>query len=153
MELNKFYAITEDAIQTLGLDPTEARGEEGQWFLHRAELEIYIDVWQPTEHSQWEYFKEDEPTPMFQVVAPICFLPEDEKKRSELLEEILYINFHLFYVSFSVNHQENLLVLSFRRLLEGLNRVEMIEPIESIGYYGQTLQPYLCEKYGAKKIE
>ncbi|MCB9245193.1 MAG: hypothetical protein H6606_02080 [Flavobacteriales bacterium] len=154
MDLKPFFEKVEDAIQTIGVDPVMARCEgEGQWLLNRGEIEVYIDIWQPEEHQQWEYFKDEEPSPIFQIVAPVCMLPEDEASYKVFLEEILYMNFHMFYGSFTVNFEQRMAALRFRRLLEGINRVEMIEPIESIGFYAESLQPYLVEKYKAKKIQ
>jgi hypothetical protein len=154
MDLKPVYAVAEDAIQTLGVNPEETRCEdEGQWILERENVEIYIDIWQPQEHNQWEYFKEDEPTAIFQVVAPVCFIPEDKELLHQFMEELLYINHHMFYGSFTVNTQEGMAAIRFKRLVEGANRVEMIEPIESIGFYAENLAEYMSKKYGVKKIE
>lgn len=153
MDLKPFYDVAEDAIKTLGVDPEITRCEDpGQWILERGEVELYIDIWQPLEHNQWEYFKEDEPTAIFQVVSPVCYLPENEEDRLAFMEEILYINHHMFYGSFTVNMEERMAAIRFKRLLEGANRVEMIEPIESIGFYAENLARYFHEKYGVKKI-
>ena len=154
MDLKPFYDIAEDAIKPLGVDPETTRCEEpGQWILTREPIEIFIDIWQPLEPNQWEYFKEDEPTAIFQVVAPVCYLPESESDRAKFMEEVLYINHHMFYGSFTVNLEESMAAIGFKRLLEGTNRVEMIEPIESIGFYAENLSNYLSKKYSLKKIE
>ncbi|MBO6517227.1 MAG: YbjN domain-containing protein [Bacteroidia bacterium] len=154
MELKPFYEVVEDAIQTLGVDPETTRCEDvGQWILEREDIEVYIDVWQPMEHNQWEYFKEEEPTAIFQVVAPVCYLPESKEERFAFMEEVLYINHHMFYGSFTVNMDEGMAAIRFKRLLEGANRVEMIEPIESISFYADNLSKYLTNKYGSKKIQ
>lgn len=154
MDLKPIYEKVEDALSTIGLEPELARCEgEGQWLINREEIELYIDVWQPEEHGQWEYFKDEEPAGVFQIVAPICMLPENEAHYKTFLEEILYMNFHMFYGSFTLNKEENMVAIRFRRLVEGINRVEMIEPLESIGFYAESLQKYLIEKYKAKKIQ
>ncbi|MFT5512192.1 MAG: hypothetical protein ACI8SE_000589 [Bacteroidia bacterium] len=154
MDLKPFYEVVEDAIKTLGVDPEETRCDApGQWILTRDAVEIFVDIWQPLEHNQWEYFKEDEPTAVFQVVAPVCYIPESEADRAKFMEEILYINHHMFYGSFTVNMDEKMAAIRFKRLLEGTNRVEMIEPIESIGFYAENLSNYLSNKYDLKKIE
>jgi len=154
MDLKPFYEKVEDAIQTLGIEPEMTRcDQEGQWVLQRGEAEIYLDVWQPQNHNQWEYFKEDEPAAIYQVVAPVCFIPENPTQLTQFMEELLYINHHMFYGSFTVNMHEKVAAIGYKRLLEGANRVEMIEPIESIGYYAENLSNFLSEKYGLKKIE
>lgn len=154
MDLQSFYNIAEDAIKTLGVDPETTRCEDaGQWILEREDVELYIDIWQPLEHNQWEYFKEDEPTPIFQVVAPVCYIPQDREARIAFMEEVLYINHHMFYGSFTLNMEEGMAAIRFKRLLDGINRVEMIEPIESIGFYAENLSKFLSEKYKLKKVE
>ncbi|MFT5724072.1 MAG: hypothetical protein ACI9JN_001189 [Bacteroidia bacterium] len=154
MDLKPFYEVAEDAIKTLGVNPEETRCDQpGQWIIGREEIDVFIDIWQPKEHNQWEYFKEEEPTAVFQVVAPVCYLPEEGENRLDFLEEMLYINHHMFYGSFTINTEESMAVIRFKRLLEGTNRVEMIEPIESIGFYAENLSSYLTKKYGLKKIE
>ena len=154
MDLKPFYDIAEDAIKTLGVDPESSRCDsDGQWIIVRELIEIYLDIWQPQGHNQWEYFKEDEPTAVFQVVAPVCYIPDNDEDLKLFMEEILYINHHMFYGAFTVSMEERMAVISFKRLLEGVNRVEMIEPIESIGFYAENLSNYLTEKYKIKKIE
>ncbi|MFT4521389.1 MAG: hypothetical protein ACI8ZN_000319 [Bacteroidia bacterium] len=153
MDLKPLYALAEDAIQTLGIDPITTRCEgDGQWMLERESAEIYIDIWQPVDHNQWEYFKEDEPTAIYQVVAPICKLPTDEKLRQAFMEELLYINHHMFYGSFTINVEQQIVAIRYKRITDGLNRVEMIEPIESIGYYAENLSDFLSKKYGVQKV-
>jgi hypothetical protein len=153
MSLEKIYHTVEDAINTLGIDVESARCEgEGQWIIGRGEdTEVFIDVWQPHEHTQWEYFKEDKPIPVFQVLAPVTHLPSDEKALDTFLKEVLYVNHNMFYGSFTVNLEENMCAIRFRRITDGLNRVEMIEPIEAVGFYAENLRRYLSEKYGVKK--
>jgi len=154
MELKKQYTLVEDALQTIGVDPELARCEgDGQWMVERGETEIYIDIWQPETHNQWEYFQDEQPAAVFQIVAPVCYLPDNVDDIKRFYEEILYINHHMFYGSFTVNAEEKMAVIGFKRLLEGCNRVEMIEPIESIGYYAENLSTFLSEKYGLKKVE
>jgi len=86
-------------------------------------------------------------------LGPVGFMPENPAQLTQFMEELLYINHHMFYGSFTVNMQEKVAAIGYKRLLEGANRVEMIEPIESIGYYAENLSNFLSEKYGLKKIE
>ncbi len=154
MDLQPFYDVAEDAIKTLGVDPEITRCEDaGQWILERNDIEVYLDVWQPVDHNQWEYFKEEEPTAIFQVLVPVCHIPEKESDRYAFMEEVLYLNHHMFYGSFTINMEEGIAAIRFKRLLEGTNRVEMIEPIESISFYAENLSKFLSEKYGLRKIE
>ena len=154
MDLKKHNDVLEDALRTLNIEPETARCEgEGQWLIQRGDVELYIDIWQPMDHHQWEYFREDEPIPTFQVVAPVCTTPEDPQMLKSFMEELLHVNHHMFYGSFTVNTEEKMAAIGYKRLVEGSNRVEMIEPIEAIGYYAENLGNFLSKKYGVKKIE
>lgn len=154
MDLKPYFVKVEDAIQTLGIDPEACRCEtEGQWIVQRGDIEIYVDIWQPLDHHQWEYFRDEEPAAVFQVVAPVCYLPSTLEGKMRFQEEILHINHHMFYGSFTINDEEQMAAIGFKRLVEGINRVEIIEPIESIGYYAENLSQFLTEKYHLKKIE
>jgi hypothetical protein len=154
MEIKEKFAVVEDALQTIGVEPETARTEgQGQWMIERGEMEIYIDVWQPQDHNQWEYFKDDKPSAVFQVVVPVCYLPNEKELLADFYEELLYLNHHMFYGSFTVNTEEKMVAIGYKRLLEGCNRVEMIEPIESIGFYAENLSKFLSKKYRLKKVE
>lgn len=154
MDLQNHYDVLEDALQTLNIDPETARCEgKGQWLIQRGDVELYIDIWQPQEHNQWEYFNEDDVIPIFQVVAPVCSIPDNAADLTRFMEELLYVNHHMFYGSFTVNRQEKMAAIGYKRLVEGCNRVEMIEPIEALGYYAENLGNFFAKKYGVKKFE
>ena len=68
------------------------------------------------------------------------------------MEELAHLNFHLFSAKFVANAQQKIVSIQYKRILEGLNETEIIEPIEAVGYYAENLKEYLAEKYHVKKI-
>lgn len=153
MELSEAIQIFEEAITHFDLKPDDIRCQnEGEYLISADDLEIYIDLWQPESKPQWQYFDSDEPAPIFQIVVPICQYPSDEKL-TIFLEELSFLNFHLHFASFITNPEEKMVSLHYRRVVEGLNTVEVIEPIEATAFYAKNLVIYLTEKYGTKKIK
>ena len=67
--LTTYYKLIDDAITELGLKPEETHGEQaGQWNLKKGRFDIMVDVWE-----QEEKF-------LFQVVSPLCGLPDENKE-------------------------------------------------------------------------
>ena len=153
MQLSDAISLFESTIKShLNLTPDQTRCEnEGEYIISRDKTELYIDLWQPKDVSQWQYFNREEIAGIFQIVAPICFYPAPEHLQ-QFLEELAHLNFHLFFGSFIANSQEKVISIQYKRVLNGLNETEIIEPLEAVGYYAENLKEYLAEKYHVKKI-
>lgn len=146
MDIYGLHKIIETALLNVGINPDDAKSEgEGQWLLMRNQTEIYVDAWVQEENSQWQYFHAEQPVPVFQVVSPVCFLPSENKEA--FMEELLYINFHMYYGSFTINEQENMAAIRYRVPGSDMDEKRVIEVLDSIGFYSETLTGYLCEKY------
>jgi len=64
-----YYQLIDEAIMALGLNPEDTRGQnEGQWNLKKGRFDIMVDVW------------EQEKQFLFQIVCPLCSLPEENKE-------------------------------------------------------------------------
>lgn len=153
MQLSEAISLFEKTISThFKLEPKDIRCEnEGEYIVNRDKTELYIDIWQPKESSQWQYFDRENVAGVFQIVAPICKYPNDEHL-ALFLEELAHLNFHLFFGSFIANSTERMVSIQFKRVLHGLNETEIVEPLEAVGYYAENLKEYLAEKYHVKKI-
>ena len=67
--IHTFYKVVDEAIVSLGLNSEETKGEQpGQWNLKKGKFDIMVDVW------------EQEKQFLFQVVCPLCTLPDDNKE-------------------------------------------------------------------------
>lgn len=148
-----YTRIVEQSLEILGINPEESRcSEAGQWLVFNGETEIYIDVWEQKELNGWNYFQpEGYNLHVFQVLAPICQLPTEEL-RGAFYEDLLENNLNLFFGSFTINKEENMLAVKFRRICNALKNEDVIEAIESVGYYAESTFDILEKRYGVKKI-
>lgn len=149
---DNFTTIIEGAIVKMGLKPEETRGEDaGQWQVFRGAICIFIDVWKPSINSDWNYTGTEHAVNTFQVIAPITELPP-ENKLLKFYEELLHMNFHLYQASVIVNRRDNVLAVKYKRIVNGLTESEVIEAVESTGYYAEMLAEYYSKNYGVKKL-
>ncbi len=153
VENQKYAELIEKTFEGFGIDPKETRCEgEGAWLLTRGHVGVYVDLWESDQPSQWQSFHEASAGPVFQVVCPVCTLPtEDMLKVFE--EELLELNFHLFYGSFIINRQEKMVALIHKRLASGLQGNDIQNAVMSLSFYAEQLAPYFEEKYGVKRVE
>jgi hypothetical protein len=152
MQVAEAIKIFEDSLRHFQLTAAQTRCEnEGEYILGTDNAELYVDIWQPEEASQWQYFDRNEVAGIFQIVAPICYYPSEEYL-AHFFEELAHINFHLFYGKFIANSEQKVISIQYKRILKGLNEVEIVEPVEAITYYTENLKEYLHEKYKTEKL-
>ena len=147
-----YITTIESAITKMGLNPEETRGEEpGQWQVFRGAICIFIDVWKPSLNSDWNYTGTEHAVNTFQVIAPITEVPAEDKLL-KFYEELLHMNFHIYMASVIVNRRDNVLALKYKRIVAGITEAEVIEAVESTGYYAEMLADYYSKNYGVKKL-
>lgn len=150
MTLLNYYAIIEDALRVVGIQPEEARcANEGEWQLQKGESEIYIDVWVPESVNQWQYYVAENPEPILQIMIPIGAL-QAITNRELLMADLLQLNAQLYYGAFIFNPEQNMVALQFKRLATGINQREVLEPINALGYYAENLSIMLKERFQLK---
>jgi hypothetical protein len=67
--IQNYYNIVEEAIAALGIPAEQSRAEQpGQWNLKKGKFDIMMDLW------------EQEKQFLFQIVVPICALPDENKE-------------------------------------------------------------------------
>lgn len=144
--------IIENAIRNIGLNPEETRGEEeGQWQIFRGAICMYIDLWKPKTNSDWNYVSPDNSVLTFQIIAPITDLPEEDN-RYKFYEELLHMNFHMYNSSLIVNSRDDVLAVKFKRIAAGLTEGDVMEAIESTGYYAEMLSVYFSKNYQVNNL-
>ncbi|KAB2918579.1 MAG: YbjN domain-containing protein [Bacteroidetes bacterium] len=149
--MERYYKIIEEALQVIGVDPQHARNaEEGQWSIFRDEIEVFVDLWSSGKESQWNYYFKEEDVPVLQVIAPITTLPVFDL--DEFYEELLEINRHLFYATFVVNKEQNMLAVKYRSVGLELDVDEATQAIESVSYYAEYFQPRLIQKFRVQPV-
>jgi hypothetical protein len=150
MTLLNYYAIVEDALRVVGIEPEEARcANEGEWQLQKGESEIYIDIWVPESVNQWQYYVAENPEPILQIMIPIGTL-QAITNRELLMADLLQLNAQLYYGAFIYNPQQNMIALQYKRLATGINQREVLEPINALGYYAENLSVMLKERFQLK---
>lgn len=152
-KLKEYSAIIEEGLKILGVKPEDTRGDEpGQWLVFNGETEIYIDLWEQKEMTNWQYFKpEGHNTFVFQVLSPVCKLPKSEQLKT-FYEDILHYNLNMLFASFTINTDEQMLAAKFRRIGSEMRVEDVIEAIESVGYYSEVIGKVLSEKYATPRI-
>ena len=151
MDFKAYSELIESTFAFLGLNPLETRGaEEGQWVIYNGDTEIYIDLWELDKDNSWLYFESDEPAFAFQAISPVCHMPLDNLQH--FYEEFLHNNLNMLYASYTINKEQNMLAVRYRRPAKGLTQEEIIEAIESIGFYSESTFKALEDRYLISKI-
>ncbi len=87
--IQTYYNLVEEAISALGIPAAETRGPRpGQWNLKKGKFDIMVDVW------------EQEKQFLFQIVAPICGLPDDN--REAFFQHLLNRNYGMSSMAYAV---------------------------------------------------
>jgi len=87
--LATYYKLVDAAISDLGLNPDETRGEQaGQWNLKKGRFDIMVDVWE--QENQF----------LFQIVCPLCGLPDDNTEG--FLLHLLKKNYGMSSIAYAI---------------------------------------------------
>ena len=87
--IHTFYNVVDEAIASLGLNAEETKGDQpGQWNLKKGSFDIMVDVW------------EQEKQFLFQVICPLCNLPDDNKEGFML--HLLQKNYGLSSLAYAI---------------------------------------------------
>lgn len=140
-DLSYYYAMIEDIIRNLGVDPALCRGANaGQYSLRLGSAQVWIDVW----HI------ESQGRPYIQVMSPVMRLPVAEVQHA-YFRELLEINDKLYGVAFTVYN--GWAWLKHIRETDGLDRSEAEAIIHRIGVYADDYDDYLKGKYGEAPVQ
>ena len=151
MELKTLIESVENGILLMGLSKEEAQADEqGQWILLKNEMPIYIDAWQESQSTPWNYFIYEKDQTVFQVTVPFCYGPT--LKRSELLEELLVVNLNLHLGKFSYNTKDNIVVLSYRVPGSIFKEDSLGGIIDALAYYAEMAYHVLKDEFNLKRV-
>ena len=146
MELSVLIKNVEDAIRQMGLAEDESKADEnGQWILLKNEMPVYIDVWQDSESTPWNYFAS-----VFQITIPFTYAPT--LKRNEFLQELLIVNLNLMFGKFSYNEKDNATVLTYRISGYTFQPESLQLIIDALAYYSEMAYHVLKDEFGLKRI-
>jgi hypothetical protein len=151
MNFEIFSQMIESSLAALGINPVDSRcAEDGQWLLFNGDTEIYIDLWEEKNDNPWLYFENELPIFIFQVISPICHLPEEPTLH--FYESLLHNNLNLINASYTINKEQNILAVKVRKTSKFITQEEIIDLIEAIGYYSEITYETLSEIYSLEKI-
>lgn len=120
--LETYFKIVDDAISALGLNPEETRGSQlGQWNLKKGQFDILVDVWEQENHI------------LFQIVAPLCTLPEENKEAFML--HLLKKNYGLSALSYSI--MDDSVFLKHTTEMHSLTKENIIALFSKTAFYAE----------------
>jgi hypothetical protein len=138
MEIERYYALIENAILELGINPVECKGENaGQWNLKKGIATIWVDV--------FNIINEGLEYPHLQICSPIFKIPENEQTKSMLYEEMLKINDLLSGVAFTIF--KDWIYIKVTKEAVGLEKNEALTLILKVSNFSDRYKKELSEKF------
>lgn len=120
--LEQYYKKVDEAVSSLGLNVEEIRGEQpGQWNLKKGRFDIMVDVWE--QENQY----------LFQVVCPLCGIPEDN--REGFLLHLLQKNYGLSSITYAV--MENAVFLKYTTEASSLTSENIVSLLTKTAFYAE----------------
>lgn len=120
--IHTFYKLVDAAISDLGLSPEETKGEQpGQWNLKKGKFDIMVDVW------------EQEKQFLFQVVSPLCTLPEENKEGFML--HLLQKNYGLSSLAYAI--MDNSVFLKHTTEMGSLTKENIVMLLTKTAFYAE----------------
>lgn len=120
--IENYYKVVDEAVATLGLDAEEVRGEQpGQWNLKKGRFDIMVDIW------------EQESQHMFQVICPLCGVPEEN--REGFLLNLLQKNYGLSAMTYAV--MDNIVFLKYTTEVTPLTAENIVSLLTKTAFYAE----------------
>ncbi|MGB0839729.1 MAG: YbjN domain-containing protein [Chitinophagales bacterium] len=136
--LAHYYRVIEEAISKIGLDPAEFRTKTtGRWVLKKGSVEVVIDAFSDEKQEQ----------SFFQVLSPIMELPITNTR--QFFQDLLTMNHGMIGTSFSL--YKEVVWLKSARIIDGMDNVEALTIISTVGTIADNYDDVLKEKYGRSR--
>ena len=120
--ISTYYQLIDEAIMALGLNPEDTRGQqEGQWNLKKGRFDIMVDVW------------EQEKQFLFQIVSPLCSLPEENKEG--FLLHLLQRNYGMSSLAYAI--MDDSVFLKFTTEAETLTKDMLMMLFNKTAFYAE----------------
>ncbi|MFN5219229.1 MAG: hypothetical protein ACK5CL_10710 [Sphingomonadales bacterium] len=151
MMLQDLYKAVDKAIHDMGVNPNDTRGDEqGQWMLLRDEMPIFLDAWEETSSTPWNYFVFEKDQTIFQISVPFCHAPT--LRREEFLQEMLVVNLNLMYGKYTYNEKDNVVALVYRVPGLSFQEKDLQLIIDSLCYYAEMAYHVLKDEFNLKRV-
>jgi hypothetical protein len=120
--IHTFYNVVDEAIASLGLNAEETKGDQpGQWNLKKGRFDIMVDVW------------EQEKQFLFQVICPLCNLPDDNKEGFML--HLLQKNYGLSSLAYAI--MEDSVYLKYTTEMNLLTTENIVTLLTKTAFYAE----------------
>ena len=120
--IHTFYNVVDEAIASLGLNAEETKGDQpGQWNLKKGKFDIMVDVW------------EQEKQFLFQVICPLCTLPDDNKEGFML--HLLQKNYGLSSLAYAI--MEDSVYLKYTTEMNLLTTENIVTLLTKTAFYAE----------------
>jgi hypothetical protein len=120
--IQTFYKVVDEAIASLGLNSEETKGDQpGQWNLKKGKFDIMVDVW------------EQEKQFLFQVICPLCTLPDDNKEGFML--HLLQKNYGLSSLAYAI--MEDSVYLKYTTEMNLLTTENIVSLLTKTAFYAE----------------
>ena len=120
--IHTFYNVVDEAIASLGLNSEETKGDQpGQWNLKKGKFDIMVDVW------------EQEKQFLFQVICPLCTLPDDNKEGFML--HLLQKNYGLSSLAYAI--MEDSVYLKYTTEMNLLTTENIVSLLTKTAFYAE----------------
>jgi hypothetical protein len=151
--MNQYIEIVEEAIQSLGIDPTVCRTEElNKWRLHRGQAQVVMMLRKSRTHKG-----EDRDTLV--LVSPVVVVPKEERLKIRLYQFLLTTSHKLITESFSFAKEEDgteVAYISATYFIGEMRLEEVSFMLDSMSYYAYKFSEELRAEYmgqGSNKEE
>jgi hypothetical protein len=120
--IENYYKIVEEAILALGIPAELSRGPQiGQWNLKKGKFDILIDVW------------EQEKNYLFQIVAPICAIPDDNREAFYL--HLLNKNYGMSSMAYAI--MEDSVFVKYTSEANSLTQEIILNLLTKVAFYAE----------------
>ncbi len=120
--IETYYKLVEESIAALGLTAEETRGDQpGQWNLKKGKFDIMVDVWE--QENQF----------LFQVVCPLCSLPDENKEG--FMNFLLQKNYGMSAMAYSI--MEESVFLKHTTEMKELSKENIITLLTKTAFYAE----------------
>ncbi len=120
--ISTYYQLIDESIMALGLNPEDTRGQqEGQWNLKKGRFDIMVDVW------------EQEKQFLFQIVCPLCSLPEENKEG--FLLHLLQRNYGMSSLAYAI--MDDSVFLKFTTEADALTKEVLMMLFNKTAFYAE----------------
>lgn len=120
--IDTYYKLVDECIAALGINAEETRGEQpGQWNLRKGKFDIMVDVW------------EQEKQFLFQVVCPLCTLPDENKEG--FMNFLLQKNYGMSAMAYSI--MDDSVFLKHTTEMKELTKENIITLLTKTAFYAE----------------